>query len=154
MQTALRAAPLCKEAVARLSGGFLNAGRRFRVGPHQHFMCDAASGEPSANRSRLLDAFRTEPMIDGQCRQAAAALARPAIGKDRHGEAVGAAGYRNGDERMLLEAADRIERRGELSERQRRGRYIDHAVIARSGATKQSHWSERNPREIASLRSQ
>jgi len=125
MEAALGAAPLREQIVARRTRRFLDSGRGLRVGPRQHMMFDAASRHPAADRLRFVGAFRPQTVIDGQSRQSAAALARPAIGQDRQRETVGTAGQRDGNEGMPLEPADSVECRSQLRQTQRRRRCRD-----------------------------
>ena len=125
MEAALGAAPLREQTVARRARCFLDAGRGLRAGPRQHMMFDAARGHPAGHRLRLSRAFGPQAVIDGQSRQSAAALAHPAIGQDRQCEAVGSAGQRGGDQGAPLEAADCVERRGQLRQAQGRRRSRD-----------------------------
>ncbi len=80
----------------------------------EHTRRDAAVRKPRCHRRRLGCRGRTQPVIDDQRLQCAAACARPGIGQQRQGHAVGAARNARGQTRRRLERPERRHRSGEF----------------------------------------
>ena len=119
VKTALRAAPACKQPIARDARSLLYAACRFLSRPGKDLMADCSCRQPIVKPPDLLSALRPEPMVHCQGADCPAPRARPAIGKNGEREAIGTAGHADGKKWAGFEARERGDCSPEFGEGQR-----------------------------------
>ena len=137
VKDAFAPAPVGQKRIARLARGGLNPGSRFGSAPDQGMRGDTAGGQPAPDLPGFTGGVRAQPVVDGECGDAAAPRARPAIGEQTQRHAVGAARDRNCKPRRPLERAERCDQRGEPGVVERAdwpGRAQTHSAWSRSRA--------------------
>jgi len=113
MKAVMTTAPIGQERVAGLASTLLESRYRLVSGPGEARMPDLPSLQPLSGLTGLLGGVRSQTMVDGEPDDMTATQASPVIGEQREGEAVGAAGDGDGQERSVLEGAKPVHAGGE-----------------------------------------
>ena len=116
MDAAALSTPSSKQCVSGVTSSFLYSGYRLLCRPVENFMPDRPRREPATHKADFRAALWAQSMIDCQCADVSAALARPTIGQNREGETIGAARNCDGEKRAGLEAGEQAEGGGKLGE--------------------------------------
>ena len=114
----MHAAPAGEQPVTRQARCLFDAALRLFAGPDEHFVANPPCGKPSLKPPDFIAAFWPEPMIHRQRANLPTVIAHPSMGENGEREAVGAAGYGDGEKRRRFEPRERGERGPELAEAQ------------------------------------
>lgn len=119
MKAASLATPASEQLVPRDAGSFLDSARRFFTGPDEHFVTDPSRRQPRPELVDFGSALGSKAMIDGQRADLPALVARPSIGENGEGQAVGTTGNGDSEKRSRFETHQGGEGSPELAEAQR-----------------------------------
>jgi hypothetical protein len=124
MQDAGGPAPVAQQAIARFTGGRLDAGRGLGADPPQDVMVDLARAQPCRDLPGFLCRLRAQAMVDSERADGAALRRRPADREQAQAQAVRAARYGDRETWPPLERPERLDQARELAsvERARPGR--------------------------------
>jgi hypothetical protein len=107
VETAVLAAPVGKQPIARGARSLLYAAFRLRPRPGENLVADCSCRQPTVKPPNFMYALRPEPMVHRQGAELPTPRPSPAVGQNSEREAIGTAGHGNGKKRAGFEARER-----------------------------------------------